>query len=266
MSDPDFDRSITACYVRDFCQLVAGDLVEFAYLLSEELTVDTLRGLHRVDFPDNLGLKLTSPDASAIMQMMREAVEELGDPTVETFYELSADFAGIFWTYAYQASPCESVWFDEDGLVYQEPMFQVREVYRHYGLQAEDWRRRSEDHIAMQLLFVAYLLESHGESALNDVALFLDEHTLRWIGKFTKRVASRCFTKFYAALVALTDIYLNQLREELAEILAEPRPTAEEIEARIAARRQADQTTQATCGPLLCGSREEPKPGRRRYP
>ena len=249
----------------DFRQAVAGDLIELAYLLSDELTAETLKDLNRVEFPSSLGLRLEGEEALQILQLLREAVWELAQASTEQLHELAADYAAIFLTYAYRASPYESVWFDEDGLVYQEPMFEVREVMRHYGLQAEDWRRRSEDHLVMQLLFVAYLLECDSENALRDAAGFLDEHTLRWVGKFTNRIASRCFTKFYAGLVGLTGSYLDQLRDELAELLNQPRPAAKEIEDRLAARHTEIVSNQSSCGPL-CTPREDPKPNRRRYP
>ncbi len=242
------------------------DLRELAMLQDRELTVETLQALAEVDFPRNLGNRIETPQGEKAFDLMNEAIAELADADAETLDDLAADFASIYLNFGYQASPCESPWLDDDGLAYQEPMFQIREIYRHYGLQAEDWRRRSEDHIVMQMLFVAHLLEVEDLAALRDAANFLDEHPLRWVDRFAQRVGARSVTKFYAVVVSLSSLYLDHLRDCLADILGEPRPAPDEIAARMASRYlKPDNNDSSACGPL-CTPREEPKPGRRRYP
>jgi TorA maturation chaperone TorD len=122
----------------------------------------------------------------------------------------------------------------------QAPMFQVREIYRRHGLGVADWRKRSEDHLVVELLFVARLLQNAQADSLGEAARFMDEHLLRWLPQFGERVAKRCATPFYAAAAWLTAAYCDELRDCLAEIMGEPRPSAEEIEARM--RPKAAQT------------------------
>jgi TorA maturation chaperone TorD len=110
-------------------------------------------------------------------------------------------------------------------------MFRLRSQYARHGLAVHDWRKRSDDHLVVQLQFVAHLLSVPG-NGLRDAAHFLDEHLLRWIPEFARRVAGRCDTAFYGGLAMLTAAYLDELRELLGQILGEPRPTAEEVEAR----------------------------------
>lgn len=146
--------------------------------------------------------------------------------------ELAADFASIYLNHGISSAPCESVWLDDDGLVMQQPMFAVRKIYAKMGLKAPDWRKRPDDHLVHQLQFLAVLFEDDSDAALGEVATFLDEHTLRWVPDFAHRVAQRAGTPFYAGLAMLTHHYLDEVRETLAEILGQPRPTAEEIEQR----------------------------------
>lgn len=247
-----------------FCQAVSEDLFQLAWLQDKEITRDGMAQLVEIEFPDNLGLKLVGAEAEEVLALTREAVQELTAAADKLYFELAADYTAIYLMHGFDVSPCESVWFDEDGLIYQEPMFQIRDAMQHYGLQSADWRQRSEDHLVMQLLFVAYLMETGTCVALQDAARFLDEHTLRWLGKFANRISSRCETKFYAGLVSLTHLYLDQLRNELALILDQTRPTTEEIEKRLRSK-QPPPTEQANCGPL-CTPRDDPKPNRRRYP
>jgi TorA maturation chaperone TorD len=245
-------------------------LCELAFLHEHEVTKETLDGLREVDFPENLGLRIEGNKGRQVVQFMHSAVQDIGDvddENSEVIHELAADFAAIYLNHTYRASPCESVWFDEDGLAYQAPMFQIREIYRGYGLVADNWRRRSEDHLVLQLLFISHLMGIQTRATLHDASKFLDEHLLRWIGNFAQRVASRCFTRYYGGLSLLTDAYLDQLRDCLANILDEPRPSAEEIEQRLAVRSDQRAPSDTPCGPL-CIPRDGggQMPDRRRYP
>jgi TorA maturation chaperone TorD len=110
-------------------------------------------------------------------------------------------------------------------------MFQIRAIYERHGLAAHNWRKRSDDHLVLQLQFVSHLFANGAE--FDAAARFLDEHLLRWLPDFGARVASRCATPFYAGLCAFTAAYMDELRGLLAEIIGEPRPTVEEIDRRM---------------------------------
>ncbi|MGI9452016.1 MAG: TorD/DmsD family molecular chaperone, partial [Geminicoccaceae bacterium] len=58
-------------------------------------------------------------------------------------------------------------------------------------------------------------------------------HLLRWIDRFAEQVKARCATPYFTGVATLTAAYVDELRGLLAEILDEPRPTAEEMEARM---------------------------------
>ena len=211
-------------------EAVAEDLSTFAVLHDQELDAERIAQLRQAGFPDGLALVPESRRALDAAAMMRMAVGLLPRPTDHRgLDDLAADYADIYLTYKLRASPCESVWLDGDGLMLRGRMFAIREWYRRHGLAAEDWRKRSDDHLVLQLQFIAYLLASCDESACDEVARFLDEHLLLWIGDFAGRVAGRCATPFYAALAALTAAYVEELRDLLAGILGEPRPDPELI-------------------------------------
>jgi TorA maturation chaperone TorD len=140
----------------------------------------------------------------------------------------------VYLTHGLRASPCESVWLDEDGLVMQAAMFELRDWYARHGLAVQDWRLRSDDHLVHQLQFAVHLLApEEGEGAdLAEVAHFLDDHLLLWIDRFAERVAARCQTRFYAGLALLTSAWLDEFRDLLVDLAQIPRPTAEELDAR----------------------------------
>jgi TorA maturation chaperone TorD len=218
-----------------FRQSVAEDLQELAWLQDQELSYALIEELKQVNFPDNLGLRLQNSVSQEALDFMRQAVAELSVPVdKQRLDDLAVDFASIYLNNNLHASPYESVWLTEEELTRQEPMFQVRQWYQQYDLMAPNWRTRPDDHLVLQLQFISHLFSlDENLETLKAASRFLDEHLLRWFKAFASRVASRCETAFYAGLVLLVAQYLDELRDLLAQIVAEPRPSAEEIEQRM---------------------------------
>jgi len=222
----------------DVLSILAHDLQSLARLHDREVDSDTLVELRGIEFPQSLCLILDDDRAEGAHDLLGQSLAQLETPTHGQLDELAADFADIYLNHGLQASPCESVWLDEDGLAMQQPMFQIREWYAKYGLMTKNWRIRSDDHLALQLQFLAELLhraQRHENSlvVVADAARFLDEHLLRWIDDFSQRIAQRCGTAFYAGSAMLTASYVHTLRDLLAELLDDPRPSTEEIEQRM---------------------------------
>ncbi|MEN8205755.1 MAG: molecular chaperone TorD family protein [Pseudomonadota bacterium] len=217
----------------DFCAAVAQDLTQLAVLHDTEADKPLIQSLQQTGFPASLGMKLESKAAHEALVLVEKALAGLSDTLDEQHTdELAVDYAGIYLTHVYRASPNESVWVDEEHLERQQSMFEVREYYTRYGLGAANWRKRADDHLVLQLQFLAHLIgEEQRDEAFTTAARFMDEHLLRWLMPFANRVAGRCATPFYAGINLLTGIYCEELRDILAVILGERRPTADEIEA-----------------------------------
>ena len=224
-----------------FRAAAAEDLVALATLHDRELDRELLMSLWQDCYDEFLGIRLQRERGREALALLRQGLTDI--PTAlgqEALDRLAADYANIYLNYGLRASPCESVWLDEDGLIMQEPMFQVRNWYRRYGVQGEDWRLRTDDHLVNEIRFVAHLLSlDEADGRLEDVTRFMDEHPLLWIDEFAQRVAARCDTGFYAGLALLTAAYLDELRDLLAVVLGSPRPSREEIEERMRPARAA---------------------------
>ncbi len=216
---------------RELAQALAEDAEALAALHDRELTLETLAALREVGFPANLGLLPAGDRSQEAWRLMAAALEETDSRALDL---LAADYAAIYLTGAYGASPCESVWTDDDHLVCQDAMFALRAIHAAAGLAAKDWRRRPDDHLVLQLLYIAHALRrSDGAEEQRRLAAMLDEHLLRWLPDFAARVAARAETPFFAVLGRLTFAWCEQLRDLLAESLGEPRPTREDIESRL---------------------------------
>ncbi|MES9900792.1 MAG: molecular chaperone TorD family protein [Sedimenticola sp.] len=218
-----------------FCHFTAEDLTMLATLHSSEPDQTLITALHETGFPENLGILMTSTQGLWALDFMERALTTIPEPVDKSSLdELAVDYAGIYLNYSFKVSPEESVWLDEENLTHQDAMFQVREVYQQHGLTAADWRKVPDDHLVLELQFIAYLLENgQDEGALRESGGFLDKHLLRWLPLFATRIAARCDTPYYAGLASLTAAYCEELRDTIVKILGEPRPDPKEIEERM---------------------------------
>lgn len=220
--------------------VIAEDAEALAALHDCELTAELIAAMHETKFPACLGLLPATAETAAAWRAMAEALNHLPKaPDAEALDDLAAEYAAIYLTGAYGASPCESAWTDEDHLLCQDAMFELREIYAAAGLSATNWRHRPDDHLVLQLLYVAHVARrAKSMEEWRALARMLDEHLLRWIGDFAARIAARSSVTFYVGLAVLTSAWLDTLRDLLARHLDEPRPNREDVEERLKSRRR----------------------------
>lgn len=145
----------------------------------------------------------------------------------EAFKDISADYTRLMVGVGkVLAPPWESVYFSEDRLVFQEQTLAVRNWYRRFGLELENLHKEPDDHIGLELSFIAYLAELQVKALeeqdvkkyelLNDAKRqFIEEHLLMWGFSWCLLVKENAKTDFYkglghmtmGALYALADQY-----------------------------------------------------------
>ncbi len=114
------------------------------------------------------------------------------------------------------APPWESVHRSKTKLTFQEPTLQVRETYQRFGVQAPTIHREPDDHLGLELAFVATLSDlAAGAAARDDTAQlatcfrtqkdFLQDHLLAWAPACLVLVEKHAETDYYrgAAHLAL---------------------------------------------------------------
>lgn len=220
---------------KEFGAAVADDARSLAVLHDRELDPAMLEALRDAGFPECLGLMPTLDPEQAAWRLMADALDALPTAIDPLGWDLLAsEYAAIYLNGSYGASPYESVWTSDDHVLCQDAMFEWRALHRASGVAGVDWRKRPDDHLVLQLLYIGHAA-SHARTAADwrQLATVLDEHTGRWLPEFADRIASRGSVPFYAGLALLTDAWVSRLRNILAQALQEPRPSREAVEARL---------------------------------
>lgn len=209
-----------------FAEAAAGDFELLAHLHDREPTLAVIGALQECPISDQLGLVMSSDAALAALAAFDLAVGQLPKPATQMVAdELAAGFADVYLRHTYRAAPTESVWLTEDGLERQAPMFLIRDYYRQHNLVVSDWANRPDDHIVLQLRFIAHLFGSAQSPAdVAAVAEFLDAHLLRWVKRHAVRLVQADAPDFYTGLSLLTACYAEEVRDHLVEITGIERP------------------------------------------
>ena len=215
-------------------------------LHDREADADLIAELWASGYTDLLAAVVEGVEAKTAVSGFQQVLAGLPRPVPEALLDdLAADYADAYLNHGFRAAPTGSVWMTEDHLERQQPMFDVREWYAHYGLSVPDWRLRSDDHLVHELQFVVHLLQLGTEDALTDAAAFLDAHVLPWVPDFCKVVAARARQPFLAGVGLVTRAMLDGLREDLAQATGREREIVLHLwaqqESRAARQEKADE-------------------------
>ena len=197
----------------------------------EEVSVDFLKAL-RAD-PPQTGTEL---DGFAV------GLEGLGDAALETVRkELAAEHSALLLGMSpMPVSPYESVHESELHIMMQEQRDEVLKAYRRAGFAKAESYHVPEDHISLELDFVAALANraadnvklvldgaaeapAEGEAGplelaerdMNALFSFLEDHLFVWGPKFCSLMLERSKTGFYKGVSQMLDLFLKQEKEYL---------------------------------------------------
>lgn len=196
-----------------------GDVLGLVIRLHDrEADAELIAQLRALEAPLVFAAILDGREDAATADAFGAALAQLGTPPgSDELDEMAADFADLYLTHGYRIAATGSVWMTDDHLERQEPMFEVRDWYDHYGMKVPDWRIRSDDHLVHELQFLHHLLKIGTPDTLGDAAQFLDLHVMGWLPDFCALGAVRARTPFHATAVAVTRPLLESLRDWLTE-------------------------------------------------
>jgi len=151
--------------------------------------------------------------------------------------DLRKEFAYLFLT-PYGVYPYESIYLGKAKLLMDKPWEEVRAFYRSIGIEKDKTEMHPEDHIAVELGFMAsfsYLssdfltYEFEGEEEIGDEERefllqvqhdFLEQHLLQWAPALCDDIMVKTRHPFYHGVAALTTRFLVcdlfMLKESLA--------------------------------------------------
>jgi TorA maturation chaperone TorD len=120
----------------------------------------------------------------------------------------------------------ESVYFSKGRLIFQEQTLQVRNWYARFGLEFERLSSEPDDHIGVELSFLAHMatlalnaLENEDQASVDELLQnqrdFLSEHLLRWAPAWSELVQKNATTDFYRGLGILTQGALMTIARQL---------------------------------------------------
>ncbi len=159
--------------------------------------------------------------AAALTRLHTWAESNRGGISDAGFDDLRADYTRLFiGPGKVQVAPWESVRFSDERLVFQKETLQVREWYRRFGLQIQRMHNEPDDHIGLELEFVAHLAQlalgaiEKKSPELFDQMLdaqrdFMSEHVLRWGYTFCEELEENAQTEFFKGIAQFTQGALN---------------------------------------------------------
>ncbi|MBM6998550.1 molecular chaperone TorD family protein [bacterium] len=163
--------------------------------------------------------------------MMRGYLAGPDASTLDLARDYAKAFCGAGSTKRSAAYPFESVYTSEEGMLMQDARDGALAWYRRFGLtKAQDWHD-CEDHLALELEFVAVLandclasLERHDGAAAREYAAaqrdFVGEHLADWLPAFDRDVDRKARTSFYRGLARFTSHYVRRDLDALRGLLA----------------------------------------------
>jgi TorA maturation chaperone TorD len=191
---------------------------ELAYYYLHELTQEQIERIAATDFD---GLDGGDED---IAEGYREMKAYLCKLTTGTRQQLASDYAhtflaaGNYETFA--ATPYESVFTSEEGLMMQDARDEVYKMYCAEHMQPDESLRIPEDHLSFEFQFLALLLDRLNEaltgqdwqrasSYAHTIEKFHTEHQLNWIDDFCDTVEDVALTTFYSGVSKVTRGFIH---------------------------------------------------------
>lgn len=196
-------------------------------LFEKEISGELLRQLVNEEYPEDISQSKMQEGYKGLAEFFKNVKVMNEEHLLD---ELSADYAKVFLAAGEvkgnAAFPYESVYTSKSKLVMQEAWDEVRRVYADRGLELKsNLSDIKEDHIAMELQYMAYLCGQYGkeeeESLLEEQQEFLQKHLLNWTEKFVADIQTYARTGFYKAIGNLLLGYLEMDESVITELLSD---------------------------------------------
>ena len=195
------------------------DLLGLAYY--REPTRAFLDALASADFLSAAPFSPEHPEAAEGLRLLSISLESFRNGRVGKEVEnLQLDYFRLFIGAGTPAAPpWESYYRTEERLLCSHYTLDVRSWYERFGLVSDCRDKEPEDHIGLELEFMAHLCdgwkrcclrgdEKGAAAYLEAQRGFLEAHLLEWASSFCRDVVRFAETPFFAGLAGLTEGFL----------------------------------------------------------
>jgi anaerobic sulfite reductase subunit A len=206
-----------------------------AKMYEREVTTELLRELSSSSSPliqiGDLG-ELEKGKLKEGFQTLRGYLQGLAGRNLEEVrLELAAEYADLFLGIAGKPPhPSESVYSSNDHLVMGKARDEVLDFYRKAGLEKVKEFTEPEDHIAIELNFMALLcqrtvdvLEGNDKKKANEYLRiqkdFVEKHLAQWVPQLAKDVLEQAEVDFYKGVAMITDGFIEMEKRTIDELL-----------------------------------------------
>ncbi len=111
-----------------------------------------------------------------------------------------------------EAPPWGSIYLEEEGTIFGNTTWALREFLRSEGVILSTERREPDDHIGLLFLAAAYLAEKNKIIALRKL---LENHILPWSSIYLKQLKAASQNSFYRGLATLASATLESMKMQL---------------------------------------------------
>ena len=208
-----------------------GNVYSFLSKIYEtEVTVDFLKQLSGNDFLSQLNT-MGQDEGFKLLETYLRGIA--GRDLQKVRLELAVEYANLFLGLRGGVyHPSESAYLTTTHFIMQQPRDAVMAEYRKALVgKVKEWPE-PEDHVAMELQFMAHLCgrtEEAGKGAKKDEARklletqrdFLDKHILVWVPKLAEDIIKSTTVEFYRALAKITKGFIELDRQAIDDLIKE---------------------------------------------
>jgi len=190
----------------------------------------TLKTLHILD-SDHTRTALTLLSLEDGLHGVEVFFKQLETNMEDTLEKCCSEYTRLFiGPTTLPAPPWESVYLTKERLIFQESTLKVRQCYLKYNYLPANYRSEPDDHIALELDFMANLSHltenffqegkiSEGVDILKDQKAFLEEHLLVWAPQFAAELEASTPHPLYQGIASIIKEFLQADLVVIDEIL-----------------------------------------------
>lgn len=167
----------------------------------------------------------TSVEDKASLDLLTSCIADLDEQEMAL---LQDDYNALFVIPDSAVPVWESVWTTKERLLFGDPTFAVREAYARYGVVAPKLNNEPDDHIGLELDFMARLFALSADAmeagdtvkadeCAEDAKSFYHDHFGKWAKDCLVEIESKSVTEYYTSMARLCMSMVDSLPRILAQ-------------------------------------------------